>query len=132
MREGSAGLMAPAAPLKPAKPKTVVKPAAAAAPAKAQWYRVLQTVTVPRHGGTFELHAGKEISSANFDIKAIERAGGKVEKIAPPQHWIDTQTQSLAEHEGRLGHEDTEMRAALAAQGVPGLVDAPADTAPAA
>lgn len=135
MKDGSTSLLGtgtPAAPAPPAKTpskKTNAAARRAEAPKAAEpitWHRVLEARDVPRHGGTFHLHTGKEINSASFDIPALHRAGVKMEKIEAPLWWVTQQQNALDRVEGLTGEVDGELRASLAANGVPGLVEAPA------
>lgn len=82
---------------------------AAAAPVKKEqrWYRVMADKQVPRTGGHDLLRAGKEITSANFDVELLRKQGVSLEEIEPPAWFVDQQEQSLARHDALVaeGHD---------------------------
>ena len=52
-----------------------------------------------RPQGDFFLNLGDEISSAEYDIRALTNRGCKLEQIDPPGWWIDQQKAAVARAE---------------------------------
>jgi hypothetical protein len=131
MRDGSQSILGSttkAAPAAAKKGNAKAKPAAAAAPVPPiTWHRVMEPRDVPRHGGTYHLHAGKEISSQGYDIKALIRAGVKLEPCEAPAWWVENQHRQVEALEADETLADEKPREQLAARGVPGLLE---ETAP--
>jgi hypothetical protein len=131
MRDGNASILGGGAPTTKGpvagkKPNKAKGPTSAPEVPPTRWFRVLEAKDVPRHGGSFHLHAGKEISSAGYDIAALLRVGVKLEPLEnPPLWWVEQQHQAVANMEADEDLADANPRAQMAARGVPGLLDAP-------
>jgi hypothetical protein len=135
MRDGNQSILGESGPKAPAKPAAKKGKAAAKAPepvavAPIQWFRITESRDVPRHGGSYHLHAGKEVNSGSYDIKTLQRAGVKMEPCEAPMWWVEEQHKQVAALEADESTADQDPRGQLAARGVPGLLDeeAPAPT----
>jgi len=71
-----------AAQAKEAKPEGVGGP---------QWYRALNGGQVSRPGGVFIVPAGDVLNGSTHDLKALERAGIKLEPCDPPEWFVANQ-----------------------------------------